>query len=201
MCLYNPEKVDTGGKDIKVYKVIIAEADSCGSVSYRSPYFRFMKNSVWNMGETNHSEPFAGSHDESVVKWTINEYGEEERAVSDNAFHSFEKLSDAIDELSYLRRRKNTGICPCDDEYAIGRFTIPCDDEYALGRFTIPGDSKYVYVGGTPKYVPSLSIRDFAPSLSIGGFAKSYASESLRFDGLVPNGIYDSILNEDEKRP
>ena len=179
MCLYNPEKVDTGGKDIKVYKVIIAEADRCGSVSYRSPYFKFMKNSVWNMGETNHSEPFAGSHDESVVKWTINEYGEEERAVSDNAFHSFEKLSDAIDELSYLRRRKNTGI-------------YPCDDEYAIGRFTIPGDSKYVYVGGTPKYIPSLSIRDFA---------KSYASESLRFDGLVPNGIYDSILNEDEKRP
>ena len=179
MCLYNPEKIDTEGKDIKVYKVIIAEADRCGSVSYRSPYFRFMKNSVWNMGETNHSEPFAGSHDESVVKWTINEYGEEERAVSDNAFHSFEKLSDAIDELLYLRRRKNTGI-------------YPCDDEYAIGRFTIPGDSKYVYVGGTPKYVPSLSIRDFA---------KSYASESLRFDGLVPNGIYDSILNEDEKRP
>ena len=132
------------------------------------------------MGETNHSEPFAGSHDESVVKWTINEYGEEERAVSDNAFHSFEKLSDAIDELLYLRRRKNTGI-------------YPCDDEYAIGRFTIPGDSKYVYVGGTPKYVPSLSIRDFAPSLSIMDFAKSYASESLRFDGLVPNGIYDSI--------
>ena len=178
MCLYNPEKIDTEGKDIKVYKVIIAKSDSCGSVSYRSPYFRFMKNSVWNMGETNHSEPFAGSHDESVVKWTINEYGEEERAVSDNAFHSFEKLSDAIDELSYLRRRKNTGI-------------YPCDDEYAIGRFTIPGDSKYVYVGGTPKYVPSLSIRDFA---------KSYASESLRFDGLVPNGIYDN-MNEDEKRP
>ena len=187
MCLYNSEKVDTGGKDIKVYKVIIAEADSCGSVSYRSPYFRFMKNSVWNMGETNHSEPFAGSHDESVVKWTINEYGEEEHAVSDNAFHSFEKLSDAIDELSYLRWRKDTGI-------------YPCDDEYAIGRFTIPGDSKYVYVGGTPKYVPSLSIRDFAPSLSIRDFAKSYASESLRFDGLVPNGIYDN-MNEDEKRP
>ena len=188
MCLYNPEKIDTEGKDIKVYKVIIAKSDSCGSVSYRSPYFKFMKNSVWNMGETNHSEPFAGSHDESVVKWTINEYGEEERAVSGNAFHSFEKLSDAIEELSYLRRRKNTGI-------------YPCDDEYAIGRFTIPGDSKYVYVGGTPKYVPSLSIRDFAPSLSIRDFAKSYASESLRFDGLVPNGIYDSILNEDEKRP
>ena len=188
MCLYNPEKIDTEGKDIKVYKVIIAEADRFGSVSYRSPCFKFMKNSVWNMGETNHSEPFAGSHDESVVKWTINEYGEEERAVSDNAFHSFEKLSDAIDELLYLRRRKNTGI-------------YPCDDEYAIGRFTIPGDSKYVYVGGTPKYVPSLSIRDFAPSLSIRDFAKSYASESLRFDGLVPNGIYDSILNEDEKRP
>ena len=187
MCLYDPEKIDTEGKHIKVYKVIIAKSDSCGSVSYRSPYFRFMKNSVWNMGETNHSEPFAGSHDESVVKWTINEYGEEERAVADNAFHSFEKLSDAIDEFSYLRRRKNTGI-------------YPCDDEYAIGRFTIPGDSKYVYVGGTPKYVPSLSIRDFAPSLSIRDFAKSYASESLRFDGLVPNGIYDN-MNEDEKRP
>lgn len=189
MCLYNPEKIDTEGKDIKVYKVIIAKADSCGSVSYRSPYFKFMKNSVWNMGETNHSEPFAGSHDESVVKWTINEYGEEERAVSDNAFHSFEKLSDAIDEFSYLRRQENNGTFPL------------CDSRYMIGRFTIPGDSKYVYVGGTPKYVPSLSIRDFAPSLSIGGFAKSYASESLRFDGLVPNGIYDSILNEDEKRP
>ena len=189
MCLYNPEKVDTEGKDIKVYKVIIAKSDSCGSVSYRSPYFRFMKNSVWNMGETNHSEPFAGSHDESVVKWTINEYGEEERAVSDNAFHSFEKLSDAIDELLYLRRQENNGTFPL------------CDSRYMIGRFTIPGDSKYVYVGGTPKYVPSLSIRDFAPSLSIRDFAKSYASESLRFDGLVPNGIYDSILNEDEKRP
>ena len=33
MCLYNPEKVDTEGKDIKVYKVIIAKADCCGSVS------------------------------------------------------------------------------------------------------------------------------------------------------------------------
>ena len=188
MCLYNPEKIDTEGKDIKVYKVIIAKSDSCGSVSYRSPYFRFMKNSVWNMGETNHSEPFAGSHDESVVKWTINEYGEEERAVSDNAFHSFEKLSDAIEELLYLRRQENNGTFPL------------CDSRYMIGRFTIPGDSKYVYVGGTPKYVPSLSIRDFAPSLSIGNFAKSYASESLRFDGLVPNGIYDN-MNEDEKRP
>ena len=188
MCLYNPEKIDTEGKDIKVYKVIIAEADRCGSVSYRSPYFKFMKNSVWNMGETNHSEPFAGSHDESVVKWTINEYGEEERAVSDNAFHSFEKLSDAIDELLYLRRQENNGTFPL------------CDSRYMIGRFTIPGDSKYVYVGGTPKYVPSLSIRDFAPSLSIMDFAKSYASESLRFDGLVPNGIYDN-MNEDEKRP
>ena len=183
MCLYNPEKIDTEGKDIKVYKVIIAKADSCGSVSYRSPYFRFMKNSVWNMGETNHSEPFVGRHDKSVVKWTINEHGEEERVVGRNAFHSFEKLSDAIDELSYLRRRKDAGI-------------YPCDDEYAIGLFTIPGDSKYVYVGDTMK----LSIRSFAPSLTIRDFAKSYASESLRFDGLVPNGIYDN-MNEDEKQP
>ena len=187
MCLYNPEKVDTEGKDIKVYKVIITKSDCDGSVSYRSPYFRFMKNSVWNMGETNHSEPFVGRHDKSVVKWTINEHGEEERVVARNAFHSFKKLSDAIDELSYLRWRKNTGIHPCDDEYAIGLFTIP-------------GDSKYVYVGDTMKYTPSLSTRSFAPSLSIRGFAKSYASESLRFDGLVPNGIYDN-MNEDEKQP
>ena len=132
------------------------------------------------MGETNHSESFAGSHDESVVKWIINEHGEEERVVERNAFHSFEKLSDAIDELSYLRWRKNT-------------VKYPCDDEYAIGLFTIPGDSKYVYVGDTPKYIPSLSIRSFAPSLTIGSFAKSYASESLRFDGLVPNGLYDNI--------
>lgn len=188
MCLYNPEKVDTEGKDIKVYKVIIAKADCCGSVSYRSPYFRCMKNSVWNMGETNHSEPFAGSHDESVVKWTVNEYGQEKRAVSGNAFHSFEKLSDAIDEFSYLRRQENNGTFPS------------CDSRYMIGRFTIPGDSKYVYVGDTPKYTPSLSICSFAPSLTIGSFAKSYASESLRFDGLVPNGIYDN-MNEDEKQP
>ena len=187
MCLYNPEKIDTEGKDIKVYKVIIAKADCSGSVSYRSPYFRFMKNSVWNIGETNHSEPFVGRHDKSVVKWTINEHGEEERVVARNAFHSFEKLSDAIEELSYLRRRKNAGI-------------YPCDDEYAIGLFTIPGDSKYVYVGNTMKYTSSLSIMSFAPSLLIRGFAKSYASESLRFDGLVPNGIYDN-MNEDEKQP
>ena len=76
----------------------------------------------------------------------------------------------------------------------------PCDDEYAIGLFTIPGDSKYVYVGDTMKYTPSLSITSFAPSLTIRGFAKSYASESLRFDGLVPNGIYDN-MNEDEKQP
>ena len=189
MCLYNPERIDTEGKDIKVYKVIIAEANRCGSVSYRSPYFKYMKNSVWNMGETNHSEPFAGSHDESVVKWTINEYGEEECAVSGNAFHSFEKLSDAIDELLYLRRQENNGTFPL------------CDSRYMIGRFTIPGDSKYVYVGDTMKYIPSLPITSFAPSLTIRGFAKSYASESLRFDGLVPNGIYGSILNGDEKRP
>ena len=188
MCLYNPEKVDTEGKDIKVYKVIIAKADCCGSVSYRSPYFRCMKNSVWNIGETNHSESFAGGHDESVVKWTVNEYGEEKRAVSGNAFHSFEKLSDAIDEFSYLRWQENNGTFPS------------CDSRYMIGRFTIPGDSKYVYVGDTPKYTPSLSITSFAPSLTIGSFAKSYASESLRFDGLVPNGIYDN-MNEDEKRP
>lgn len=176
MCLYNPEKIDTERKDIKVYKVIIANADCSGSVSYHSPHF----NSVWNIGETNHSEPFTGSHDESVVKWTINRYGEEVRVVSRNAFHSFKKLSDAIEELSFLLRwKENNGKFPS------------CDSRYMIGMFTIPGDSKYVYVGDTLKYTSSLSIR---------GFAKSYASESLRFDGLVPNGIYDN-MNEDEKQP
>lgn len=165
MCLYNPKKIDTEGKDIKVYKVIVVKTDRYGSVSYRSPYFAIMKSSVWNIGETNHSEPFVGSYDEPVVKRVDNVSGEEEYVVSGNAFHSFQNLSDAIEEQTFLRWREKAGIPTCYGEYKIGVFTIP-------------GDSKYVYKGDTPMCTP--------PPIT-SGLAKSYASESLRFDGLVEN--------------
>lgn len=166
MCLYNPEKIDTEGKDIKVYKVILVKTDCYGFVRYLSPYFRYMKSSEWNLGETNHSETFKGSHDKSVVKRDTNINGEEEYVVTDNAFHSFKNLSDAIEELSFLRWRERVGMHPCDGA------------AFAIGRFTIPGDSKYVYTGGTLSCTSSSTGENFA---------KSYASESLRFDGLVEN--------------
>jgi hypothetical protein len=176
MCLYNPEKIDTEGKDIKVYKVITVKTDRYGSVVYRSPYFAAMKSSVWNIGETNHSEPFMGSYDEPVVKRMDDISGEEKYVVSGNAFHSFKNLSDAIDEMKYLLWTESTGRMP-----------FVCNGEYKIGRFTIPGDSKYVYLGDTLMCTPPAEKSYALPAFN--SFAKSYASESLRFDGLAENEI------------
>ncbi len=162
MCLYNPEKLETDGKDITVYKVLHAGRDE-ETPEYRSPYCMYMSSSRWEIGATNHAErvKYNECTEDSPVKTTLDAFGTEERIISDNAFHSFADFGDAVKELAF---------------WACQGYP----SHYVIGEFVIPHDTAYVYIGKTAVNYESEDRRIRVK------MADSYASESLRLVRIIP---------------
>ena len=162
MCLYNPEKLETDGKDITVYKVLHAGRNE-ETPEYRSPYFMYMNSSRWEIGATNHAERLKYNEyaEDSPVKTILDVSGNEERIISDNAFHSFADLWDAVKELKFL-----TG-----QEYP---------SHYVIGEFIITHATAYAYIGKT-----AVNYEDENTRIRVK-MADSYASESLRLVRIIP---------------
>lgn len=162
MCLYNPEKLETDGKDITVYKVLHAGRNE-ETPEYRSPYFMYMSSSRWEIGVTNHAEQLKYNEytEDNPVKTILDVPGNEERIISDNAFHSFANLRDAVKELTYWIHQGYPS-------------------HYVIGEFVIPHDTAYVYIGKTAVNYESKDMRIRIKMVN------SYASESLRLVRIIP---------------
>ena len=116
MCLYDPEKLEMGGKDITVYKVLHAGRDE-ETPEYRSPYCKYMSSSRWEIGATNHAErvKYNKCTEDSPVKTTLDVMGNEERK-----------------ELKFWTCQGYPS------HYVIGEFVIPHDTAYAyIGKTAV----------------------------------------------------------------